>query len=157
MGRLSTCLWFDGHAEQAVERYLSLFPRSRVLELQRWPDDAARAGQVLTIRFELDGTEYLALNGGPGVAHSPAMSMVAYCDTQEEVDRLWAALTADGGRESECGWLTDRFGISWQIVPRPGLALLFSPDKAGSRRAFAAMMTMRKLDIAALQRAHAGR
>lgn len=157
MQNLSTCLWFDGQAESAVELYVSLFPRSRVLEVQRWPDDAARAGQVLTIRFALDGNEYLALNGGPEFPHSPAMSMLAYCDTQAEVDRYWSALTAGGGHESQCGWLVDRFGIHWQVVPRPGLQLLFSADKAASQRAFAAMMSMKKLDIAALRRAHDAR
>jgi predicted 3-demethylubiquinone-9 3-methyltransferase (glyoxalase superfamily) len=110
---------------------------------------------VLTIQFTLDGTEYLALNGGPAFTLSPAVSMVAYCDTQEEVDRLWSKLT-EGGHEGQCGWVTDRYGMSWQIVPRQLLALLNTPDKAASQRAFAAMMTMKKLDIAALQRAYAG-
>jgi predicted 3-demethylubiquinone-9 3-methyltransferase (glyoxalase superfamily) len=108
---------------------------------------------VLTIRFTLDGTEYVALNGGPHFSFSPAVSLVAYCDTQKQVDTLWRELTK-GGQESQCGWLTDRFGVSWQIVPRTLLGLLNTSDRAASQRAFSAMMTMRKIDIAALQHAY---
>jgi predicted 3-demethylubiquinone-9 3-methyltransferase (glyoxalase superfamily) len=156
MQRTSTCLWFNDQAEQAVAFYTSLFPNSRIVHTTYYLEGAPTpAGSVLTIQFTLDGTEYLALNGGPAFTFSPAVSMVAYCDTQAEVDRLWARLS-DGGQDGQCGWLTDRFGVSWQVVPRQLLALLNTPGRAASQRAFAAMMTMKKLDIAALQRAYAG-
>jgi predicted 3-demethylubiquinone-9 3-methyltransferase (glyoxalase superfamily) len=156
MQRTSTCLWFNDQAEQAVAFYTSLFPNSRIVHTTYYLEGTPRpVGAVLTIQFTLDGTEYLALNGGPGFTFSPAVSMVAYCDTQGEVDRLWAAYS-DGGQEGQCGWVTDRYGVSWQIVPHQLLALLNTPDRAASQRAFAAMMTMKKLDIAALQRAYAG-
>ena len=156
MQNLSTCLWFTDQAEQAVAFYVSLFPNSDIVRTTYYLEGApAPVGSVLTIQFTLDGTEFLALNGGPAFTFSPAMSMVAYCDTQEEVDRLWARL-AEGGQHGQCGWLTDRFGVSWQIVPRQLLALLNTPDRAASQRAFQAMMAMTKLDIAALERAYAG-
>jgi predicted 3-demethylubiquinone-9 3-methyltransferase (glyoxalase superfamily) len=156
MQSLSTCLWFNDQAEQAVALYVSLFPNSGIVRATYYLEGApAPAGSVLTIQFTLDGTEFLALNGGPAFTFSPAMSMVAYCDTQEEVDRLWTRL-AEGGQHGQCGWLTDRFGVSWQVVPRQLLALLNTPDRAASQRAFRAMMAMTKLDIAALERAYAG-
>ena len=156
MQTLSTCLWFDNQAEEAAAFYTSLFPNSQILRTTYYLEGTPRtAGSVLTVQFTLDGTEYLALNGGPGFSFSPAVSMVAYCDTQEEVDRLWNRL-AEGGQHGQCGWLTDRFGVSWQVVPRQLLALLNTPDRAASQRAFAAMRTMTKLDIVALQRAYAG-
>ena len=156
MQRTSTCLWFNDQAEQAVAFSTSLFPNSRIVHTTYYLEGTPRpVGAVLTIQFTLDGTEYLALNGGPAFSFSPAMSMVAYCDTQGEVDRLWAGLS-DGGQDGQCGWVTDRYGVSWQIVPRQLLDLLNTPDRAASQRAFAAMMTMKKLDIAALQRAYAG-
>ena len=154
MQTVSTCLWFDDQAEEAVALYMSLFPNSRIIDTKYYLEGSPRpAGSVLTIRFTLDGTEYVALNGGPHFHFSPAMSLVAYCDTQEQVDTLWHALTK-GGQESQCGWLTDRYGVSWQIVPRALLGLLNTPDAAASRRAFSAMMTMTKIDIAAMQRAY---
>jgi predicted 3-demethylubiquinone-9 3-methyltransferase (glyoxalase superfamily) len=156
MQNISTCLWFDDQAEPAVNYYIGIFPNSRILEIKYCTEGMPGPdGSVLTIRFTLDGTEYVALNGGPHFKFSPAISLVAYCDTQAEVDRLWSRLTA-GGQESQCGWLADKFGVSWQIVPRPLLELLNTPDKAASGRAVAAMMKMRKLDIAALQRAYKG-
>jgi predicted 3-demethylubiquinone-9 3-methyltransferase (glyoxalase superfamily) len=109
----------------------------------------------LTVLFTLDGTEFMALNGGPHFTFSPAMSIVAYCDSQAEVDSLWRRL-CEGGQESQCGWLTDKYGVSWQIVPRALLELLDTPDVAASKRAFAAMMTMKKLDIVAARRAYDG-
>jgi predicted 3-demethylubiquinone-9 3-methyltransferase (glyoxalase superfamily) len=156
MQRISTCLWFNDQAEQAVAFYISLFANSQILRTTYYLEGApVPAGSVLTIQFTLDGTEYLALNGGPAFAFSPAVSMVAYCDTQEEVDRLWTRL-AEGGQHGQCGWLTDRFGVSWQVVPRQLLALLNTPDRAASQRAFQAMMAMTKLDIAVMERAYAG-
>ena len=157
MQRVSTCLWFDHQAHDAATFYVGLFPRSRILEVSHYLDGAPRpAGSVLTVRFTLDGTEHLALNGGPHFSFSPAISLVARCDTQDEVDTLWQRL-GEGGQESQCGWLTDRFGLSWQVVPRQLLALLHTPDRAASQRAFDAMRGMTKLDIAGLEAAYAGR
>lgn len=156
MQTVSTCLWFDDQAQEAVAFYTSIFPNSRIIDTKYYLEGAAHpAGTVLIIQFVLDGTEYLALNGGPHFKFSPAVSLVAYCDTQDEVDTLWRKLT-EGGQESQCGWLTDRYGLSWQIVPRPMLALLNTSDSAASQRAFSAMMTMKKLDIATLRRAYHG-
>ena len=154
MPSTSTCLWFDDQAEQAVAFYTSLFPDSHILATTYYPEGAQRpAGSVLTIQFTLDGNEYLALNGGPHFQFSPAISLVAYCDSQEQVDRLWSQLSA-GGQEGQCGWVTDRYGVSWQIVPRQMLGFLGSADHAAAQRAFAAMLQMNKLDIAALQYAY---
>jgi len=154
MQNVSTCLWFDDQAMEAAEYYVSVFPNSRITETKYYLEGAPKpAGAVLTVRFVLDGTEYVALNGGPHFTFNPAVSLVAYCDSQAQVDRLWSRLT-DGGQESQCGWLIDRYGVSWQIVPRPFLALLNTADTAASQRAMAAMMTMKKLDIAALKRAY---
>jgi predicted 3-demethylubiquinone-9 3-methyltransferase (glyoxalase superfamily) len=156
MQNVSTCLWFDSQAAEAADFYVSLFPNSRILETNYYLEGAPRpAGSVLTVRFTLNGTEYLALNGGPVFKFSPAISLMAYCNTQEEIDTLWRKL-CDGGQEVECGWLTDRYGVSWQIVPRAMIEMLNTPDKAASQRAFAAMLKMKKLDIAALQRAFKG-
>ena len=154
MQTVSTCLWFDGQAQEAAAFYMSLFPNSRIIETKYYLEGSPRpAGSVLTVQFTLDGTEYLALNGGPHFKFSPAVSLVAYCDTQEETDTLWRKL-CEGGQEGQCGWLTDRYGVTWQIVPRALLELLNTSDSAASQRAFAAMMKMTKIDIAAMQRAY---
>jgi predicted 3-demethylubiquinone-9 3-methyltransferase (glyoxalase superfamily) len=156
MQNVSTCLWFDGQALEAATFYVDVLPRSRILETGYYPQDSRHpAGTVITVRFELDGTEFLALNGGPQFKHSPAMSLVAYTDDQEETDRLWDGLL-QGGQPSQCGWLTDRFGVSWQVVPRRVIAMLTSGDKAASQRAFAAVMSMVKIDIAAVAEAFGG-
>ena len=154
---VSTCLWFNGKAKDAAEVYVSLFPNSRVLEVTYFPEGApVPAGTVLTVRLTLDGTEYLFLNGGPQYTLSPAASLLAQCATQAEVDRLWDAL-CDGGTPVQCGWLTDRFGVSWQVVPTAMFDLLFSKtDKAAAQRAFLAMMQMIRLDLPAIQRAYDG-
>lgn len=158
MQNVSTCLWFNDQAQHAAEFYVSVFANSRITDTKHYLDGAPKpAGSVLTVQFTLDGTEFMALNGGPEFKHSPAMSLVAYADTQAEVDRLWDALLQQGGQPSQCGWLTDRFGVSWQVVPRPLLKLLNTADRAASQRAFNALMGMTKLDIAALQRAYDGR
>ncbi len=118
MQNISTCLWFDDKAEEAAAFYVSVFPNSRILDTRHFVEGSPRpAGSVMTVQFTLDGRELVALNGGPNVKFSPAMSLVAYCDTQEEVDTLWRKLCA-GGQEGQCGWLTDKYGVSWQIVPR---------------------------------------
>lgn len=156
MQNVSTCLWFDDRALEAVEFYVSIFPNSRIVDKTVYPEGGLRpAGSVLTVRFALDGVEYLALNGGPHFRFSPAISMVAYCDSQAQTDILWEHLL-EGGQPSQCGWLTDRYGLSWQIVPRRMMELLAAPDTAASRRAFAAMMKMIKIDIATAQAAFDG-
>jgi predicted 3-demethylubiquinone-9 3-methyltransferase (glyoxalase superfamily) len=154
---VSTCLWFNGKAKDAADFYVGLFPNSRVLEVTYFPEGAPLpAGTVLTVLLSLDGTEYLFLNGGPQYTLSPAVSLLAQCATQDEVDRLWAEL-CDGGQPVQCGWLTDRFGVSWQVVPTAMFPLLFSKtDPAAAQRAFLAMMQMIKLDLPAIQRAYDG-
>jgi predicted 3-demethylubiquinone-9 3-methyltransferase (glyoxalase superfamily) len=154
MQRVSTCLWFDEQAQEAAAFYVSLFPNSRILDTKYYLEGAPRpAGSVLTVQFTLDGTEYVALNGGPHFKFSPAVSLVANCDTQEEVDTLWHKLS-EGGQEGQCGWLTDKYRVSWQIVPRAMLELLNTADSTASQRAFSVMMKMTKPDIAAVQRAY---
>ncbi len=157
MQHVSTCLWFNGPAKEAAEFYVSLFPNSRILEVTHYGAGGPMpAGTVLTVHLSLDGTEYMFLNGGSTYALSPAASLVAQCPTQAEVDRLWEAL-CDGGAPMQCGWVTDRFGVSWQVIPVGTFDLLFSKtDKAGAQRAFQAMMGMVKLDLPALQRAFDG-
>jgi predicted 3-demethylubiquinone-9 3-methyltransferase (glyoxalase superfamily) len=154
MNRFSTCLWFDTEAAEAADFYVSVFPNSRIINTMRYPENGPRlAGMVLTVQFMLDGSEFLALNAGPQYKFTPAMSIITYCDTQQELDTVWERLTA-GGQEVQCGWLTDKYGVSWQVVPRTFDKLLNSPDRAASQRAFSAMMKMVKLDIGALQRAY---
>jgi predicted 3-demethylubiquinone-9 3-methyltransferase (glyoxalase superfamily) len=154
MQAVSTCLWFDDQAQEAANFYTSVFQNSRILDTKYYLEGTPRpAGSVLTVQFSLDGTEYLALNGGPHFKFSPAISLVAYCDTQEAADTLWHSLS-EGGQEGQCGWLTDRFGVSWQVVPRALLELLNTSNTAASQRAFDAMMKMGKIDIAAVQRAY---
>lgn len=150
------CLWFDGQAEEAARFYVSVFKNSRILATRHFPEGLPQPpGSVMTVSFLLDGQEFMALNGGPQFRFSPAVSFVVGCDTQEEVDTLWSWLTEDG-MEVQCGWLTDKYGISWQIVPKALPAMLTSADQAAAGRAATAMMGMKKLDIAALQRAFAG-
>ena len=154
MQSVSTCLWFDDQAQQAAILYTSLFPNSKIVDTKYYLEGTPKpAGSVLTVQFSLDGTEYLALNGGPHFKFSPAISLVAYCDTQERVDTLWRSLS-EGGQEGQCGWLTDRYGVSWQVVPQSLLELLNTSNTAASQRAFDAMMKMGKIDIAAVQRAY---
>ncbi|MFF1879174.1 VOC family protein [Leifsonia sp. NPDC058230] len=157
MQRITPFLWFDDQAEQAAEFYVSLFPNSRILEVVRYGDDApGQAAGVTTVRFELEGVEFEALNGGPTFTFTEAFSLYTSADTQEEIDRLWDALIADGGEPSQCGWLKDRWGLSWQIVPNRLGELLADPDPERARRAMQAMLGMGKLDIAALEAAANG-
>ena len=154
MQKISPCLWFDQQAEQAANFYVSIFKNSRIVEVARFPEGAPRpAGMVMTVRFILDGQEFLALNGGPEYTFSPAISLVAYCETQRELDAMWEKLSA-GGVEVQCGWLQDKFGVSWQIVPMVLPALMSGKDVAATQRAMAALLQMKKLDIAALERAY---
>lgn len=156
MPRVTTCLWFDFNAAEAVDFYVSVFPNSRVLRTSHygeWMPD--RDGQVLMIEFELDGVRLQALNGGPQHPFTEAMSLSIACADQDEVDYYWARLS-EGGREIECGWLKDRFGLSWQVVPVRMLDLLVDPDKDRAGRAVQAMLTMKKLDVGVIERAAEG-
>lgn len=154
--KITTCLWFDTRAEEAAEFYVSVFEDSRVLNVSRYGDGGpGPAGQAMTVQFEVAGRTFTALNGGPAFTFTEAVSFVIDCAGQEEVDRYWKALT-DGGSESQCGWLKDRYGVSWQVVPSVLGQLLGGPDPEGSRRAMQAMLGMRKLDIAALRQAYDG-
>ncbi len=155
MGKITTCLWFDGKAEEAAEFYVTLLPDSQVDKVWRSPAEtpSGPAGMVLTVDFTLAGQQFQGLNGGPDFNFNEAISFVIDCEDQAEVDRLWDTLSANGGEPGPCGWLKDRFGVSWQIVPRAMGALLGGPDPAASGRA---MLGMRKLDIAALERARNG-
>ena len=148
---VTTCLWFDDQAQEAAQFYVATFPGSKVLSTSYYATDAQKPeGSVLTVDFELFGQRFLALNGGPHFTHSPAVSFQVFCDTQDEVDRLWDALVSDGGEESMCGWCSDRFGVSWQIIPRRLTDLLSSADAEVARRTTERMMTMRKIVIAEL-------
>ena len=149
---VTTCLWFDEQADEAAQFYVSTFPDSRILSTSYYATDAQKPeGSVLTVEFELFGQPFLALNGGPQYKHSHAISFQVFCDTQEEVDRLWDALVSNGGEESMCGWCSDRFGVSWQIIPRRLTELLSSSDPEVARRTTERMMTMRKIVIADLE------
>lgn len=159
MQKITPFLWFDNQAEEAMNFYVTIFKNSRILSVQRYGAEGAEAsgreqGSVMTASFELDGQEFVALNGGPVYKISPAVSFVVSCETQGEVDELWAKLTA-GGEEVQCGWLTDKFGVSWQIVPTQLGKLLGDSDPAKAGRVMQAMLQMKKIDIAGLQRAYA--
>jgi predicted 3-demethylubiquinone-9 3-methyltransferase (glyoxalase superfamily) len=157
MNRITPCLWFDGQAEAAARLYVGTFPNSRILsEVRYGPGGRGREGEVMTVEFELNGLAFVGLNGGPEFAFSEAISFQVGCEDQAEIDRYWEQLTADGGKPSQCGWLKDRFGVSWQIVPRVLPKLIGDPDPTKARRAAEAMLKMVKLDIAELERAHAG-
>ena len=155
--RVSTCLWFDKEAEAAAAFYVSLFHNSKVTAVSRYGEGAPMpAGTALTVQFELDGVEFLLLNGGPHFKLTEAASLSVRCDTQSEVDRLWSALTANGGTESMCGWLKDRYGVSWQIVPTILPKYLTDTDRVRAARVMEVMMKMVKLDIAKLEAAYRG-
>ncbi len=157
MQRIVTFLTFNDQAEAAVKLYTSLFKNSRVLQTTRYGDSGpGPKGSVMSISFELEGQRFVALNGGPHFHFSEGISLSVACDTQTELDRLWDALAAGGGKEVACGWVTDRFGVSWQIVPARIGDLIGDKDPAKARRTMEAMLKMVKLDIAALQRAHDG-
>lgn len=154
--KIRPCLWFDHEAEEAAHFYISLFPGSRILEMSHYGETGpGKPGSVLTVSFELAGTQMLGLNGGPHFKFTEAISLVVDCADQAEVDRLWDALGAGGGY-SRCGWLKDRYGLSWQIVPAQLPALLSGPNAEGRKRAMEALMQMSKLDIAVLEKAYAG-
>lgn len=153
MPTTTPCLWFDDQAEQAARFYTSIFPNSTIVDVSRYTDAGpGTAGSVMTVLFELDGQRFVGLNGGPVFRFNEAVSFQIDCADQDEVDYYWARL-ADGGEEGPCGWLKDRFGLSWQVVPAALPALLSDPDPARAQRAMAAMMDMGKLDVAALRAA----
>lgn len=160
--RINTCLWFDGQAEEAASFYTSIFPNSRVKEIARYPGVGQEIhghaeGTVMTVAFELGGMEFTALNGGPEFQFSLAVSFQVMCDTQEEVDYYWERLGAGGDPAAQmCGWLKDKYGLSWQVVPTMMERMFDDYQSEGARRAMSAMMQMKKLDIAALQRARDG-
>ncbi|ENZ80908.1 MULTISPECIES: VOC family protein [Caulobacter] len=158
MSKISPFLWFDKEAEEAARFYVAIFPNSRIVSVNGLPTDlphtGAKAGDVMTVTFELDGLPYVAMNGGPGHPFTDAISLTVDCDGQDEVDRYWNALTADGGQEIACGWLKDRYGLCWQVTPRQLIEMTTGPDKAAAARVFQAMMGMVKIDVAKLQQAH---
>ena len=158
MTALTPCLWYDGAAEEAARFYAATFPNSSVDAVQRAPADYpdGKEGAVLTVEFTLLGAKFLALNGGPHFTFSEAVSFQVHTADQAETDRYWAALVDSGGRESQCGWCKDRWGLSWQIVPRQLDEALADPDPAARKRAFEAMMTMTKIDVARIEAARAG-
>ena len=156
MQKITPFLWFNGQAEEAMQFYTSVFPDSRVVDVMRYGDAGpGPKGSVMSCTFELEGQAFIALNGGPMFQFSPAISFFVKCATQAEVDSLWEKLAA-GGRVQQCGWLQDRFGVSWQVVPTVLGTMLQDADRAKSSRVMKAMMKMVKLDIAALERAYAG-
>lgn len=159
MSKISPCLWFNGDAEEAANFYVSLLPGSRIETVQRNPVDgpSGKAGTVLVIEFTIGDLRFMALNGGMSVDYTHAVSFKIDCTDQAEVDRLWNAILANGGTEERCGWIRDRWGLSWQIVPNAMMKFLGGSDKAGAQRAMQAMMGMVKLDIEGLKRAYEGK
>jgi predicted 3-demethylubiquinone-9 3-methyltransferase (glyoxalase superfamily) len=158
MQKIIPCLWYNHDGEEAANFYVTLFPDSRIDHVQRSPADnpSMKEGGVLVVEFTLAGQQYIALNGGPQFPFTEAISLQVRTEDQAETDRLWDAFLANGGEESECGWLKDRWGLSWQITPKRMMELLADPDRDRARRAMEAMLTMRKLDIAAIERAADG-
>ena len=155
MQKMTPCLWFDTEGEEAAEFYVSVFPNSRIVDVARYGSAGPRPeGTVMTVSFELDGQSFVALNGGPEFTFSEAISFQVGCTDQAEVDAYWNALS-EGGEEGPCGWLKDRFGLSWQIIPTALPKLLSDPDPERAQRAMAAMLEMRKIEIDVLERAAA--
>ena len=158
MQKITTYLWFDDDAEEAMKFYTSLFKNSKILSTSRYPEGSpGKPGTLMTGSFQLDGQEFMALNGGPQFPFTEAISLLVNCETQQEVDELWAKLTADGGQESQCGWLKDKFGVSWQIIPKQLGEMIGDKDPAKAKRAVDAMLKMKKIDLKALERARDGR
>jgi len=156
--KITACLWFDDQAEEAAKFYTSIFKNSKIVSIARYGEAAAKAsakpnGSVLTVVFHLEGQEFMALNGGPVFTFSPAISLMVNCETQDEVDRIWEKLSHDKASE-QCGWLKDRYGVSWQIVPRILGKMLQDKDGKKSERVMQALLKMKKLDIAALKQAY---
>jgi predicted 3-demethylubiquinone-9 3-methyltransferase (glyoxalase superfamily) len=158
--KITPFLWFDDRAEEAVNFYVSLFENSKVVSITRYPDNVedehmkGMEGKVLTAVFELNGQQFMALDGGPDFKFTEAISMYVNCETQEEVDRLWDAFTSDGGEESQCGWCKDKYGMFWQIIPKQLGELMSDPDHEKAGRVMQAMMQMKKIVVADLQKAY---
>jgi predicted 3-demethylubiquinone-9 3-methyltransferase (glyoxalase superfamily) len=162
MQKFTPFLWFDDQAEEAVKFYTSIFKDSKVGRVLRYDENTAKAaggpvGSVLTIEFEIEGQKFVALNGGPQFKFNESVSFVVNCETQDEVDYFWEKLTADGGQESACGWLKDKFGLSWQITPTVLIDMLHEKDADKAGRVMKAMLQMQKIDIAKLKDAYAGK
>lgn len=159
---ITPCLWYDDQAEEAARLYTAVFPNSRITKVLRYGEAGHEvhgrpAGSVMTVSFELDGQPFTALNGGPLFRFNEAVSFQILCETQAEIDHYWAKLSEGGdARAQQCGWLKDRFGVSWQVTPRVLIDMLADPDPVKSQRAMQALLAMKKLDIAALEKAHAG-
>ena len=158
MQKITPMLWFDGTAEEAARFHTALFPDSRIDKVVRSAADnpSTKAGDVITVEYTVAGSPFVGLNGGPDFRFNEAVSFVVTCEDQAEVERYWDALVEGGGEHSVCGWLKDRFGLSWQVVPRELNEMLESPDRDGARRAMEAMLQMKKLDVAALREAFEG-
>jgi predicted 3-demethylubiquinone-9 3-methyltransferase (glyoxalase superfamily) len=160
--RITPCLWFDSEAEEAANFYVGTFPNSKITHIERYGEvgteiHGRRPGSVMTVAFELDGQSFTALNGGPVFKFTEAISLQVNCESQEEVDFYWTKLSEGGDPAAQqCGWVKDKWGLSWQIVPRALLEMIADPDRQKSQRAFGAMMQMKKLDIAALRKAFDG-
>ena len=156
--KVVTCLWFNKNAQEAAEFYAATFPNSRVTAVHKSPSDypSGKAGDVLTVDFTVMGQPFVGLNGGPQFTFTEAVSFQVLTDSQEETDRYWNAIVRNGGQESACSWCKDKFGLSWQIVPRVLLDAINSPDTKAAKRAMDAMMTMKKIDIAAIEAARDG-
>jgi predicted 3-demethylubiquinone-9 3-methyltransferase (glyoxalase superfamily) len=162
MQKITPFLWFDDQAEEAVKFYTSIFKNSKIGRILRYGEEAAKAsgrpaGSVLTIEFELEGREFVALNGGPDFKFNESVSFVINCETQKEVDYFWEKLTADGGEESACGWLKDKFGLSWQVTPTVLIEMLHDKDPKKAERVMHAMLQMKKIDINKLKAAYGGK
>ena len=154
MQKITTFLWFDNQAEEAAKLYVSLFKNSKIGSVSRYGDAGpGPKDSVMMVTFELDGQQFMALNGGPTFKFTPAISLFVNCETQQEVDELWDKLS-EGGRKDRCGWLTDKYGLSWQIIPTALAKLMSDPDPEKSKRVMKAMLQMNKIDIAGLERAH---
>jgi len=155
---IATCLWFNKNAEEAAKFYAATFPNSQVIAVHKSPSDYpdGKAGDVLTVEFTVLGQPFVGLNGGSAFTFDEAISFQVFTDTQEETDRYWNAIVKNGGQESMCSWCKDKFGVSWQIVPRALMKAINDPDKAAAKRAMDAMMTMKKIDIAKIEAARRG-
>jgi predicted 3-demethylubiquinone-9 3-methyltransferase (glyoxalase superfamily) len=152
----TTCLWFDGQAEEAAHHYLSVFENSKLGRISRYTEvGPGPAGSVLTVEFELNGQKFVGLNGGPEFTFNEAISFQVFCDDQDEVDYYWSRLS-EGGQEGPCGWLKDKYGVSWQVIPKVLIDMVNDPDAEKAKRATEAMLQMGKLDIAVLEKAYAG-
>jgi predicted 3-demethylubiquinone-9 3-methyltransferase (glyoxalase superfamily) len=164
MQKITPFLWFDDHAEEAAKFYTGIFKNSKTGRILPYGEEAAKisksgrpVGSVLTVEFEIEGQEFVALNGGPAFKFNESISFVVNCETQQEVDYFWEKLTADGGQESQCGWLKDKFGVSWQVVPTVLIDMLHDKDSEKSERVMAAMLQMTKINIKELKAAYAGK